>query len=174
MKFRYLATAIVLTALSPVAISATDGTLGATSTGETDVTITIGDVVQVLVEGNVPLTYTPGVNSTGGTTVCIYRNSNANVNVTLSSGNENAGVFRMNDGGTNFLPYSVDFTGSTTALTNVVSSAINAISDEDNASSNCGGAPYSHSLDVTASSTDLDAAPAGSYLDTLTILAAPI
>ena len=173
MKFRYLAVPAFVACLSPLAIAANNGNLGSTSTGDTDVTITIGDVVQVSVQQNVSLTYTPGSPSNGSTGVCVYRNSDADVNVTLTSANPDAANnFRMTDGA-NFILYGVDFTGSTTNVTGAVSGTANSISDENNASTNCGGA-FSHSIDVTATAVNLDAAPAGSYTDTITILAQPI
>jgi hypothetical protein len=174
MKFRHLAAPLFLACLSPMAFAATDGTLGATSTGDTDVTITIGDVVQVRVQTDVGLSYTPGVDSTGSTGVCVYRNSDDDVNVTLTSTNpDGSDNFRMDDGGTNFVTYSVDFTGSTTNVTGAVSGAANTITDENNTASDCGGG-FSHTLGVTATAVSLDAAPAGSYADTITILAEPI
>lgn len=170
MKFKHFVLPVAL-CCSSMAFAANDGTLGSTSTGDTDVSITIGDVVQVSVEQDVALTYTPGSDSTGATGLCIYRNSDADVDVTLSSSNEDSGVFRMSDG-TNFIAYTVDLSGGTTALTDVASSFLNTISDEDNSSSSCSGS-YSHDLDVTVTAADLDAAQAGSYTDTVTILVAP-
>jgi len=174
MKFSRIVAPIFIACLSPMAMAATDGSLGSTSTGDTDVTITIGDVVQVTVQQDVGLTYTPGSPSTGATGVCVYRNSNANVNVTLTSANpDGSNNFRMSDGGTSFITYAVDLTGSTTNVIGAVSGTANTITDENNTSTNCGGA-FSHSVGVTATAANLDAAPAGSYTDTITILAEPI
>ncbi|MGH1469992.1 MAG: hypothetical protein ACRBCS_02285 [Cellvibrionaceae bacterium] len=170
MKIKHLVLPLALCCSSAV-FAANNGTLGATSTGDTDVTITIGDVVQVSVEQDVNLTYTPGVDSTGTTGLCIYRNSDADVDVTLTSANDNAGAFRMADG-TNFITYSVDLSGSTTALTGIASAFLNTLSDEDNTSSSCSGG-YSHDLDVTVTAANLDAAQAGTYSDTVTVLVAP-
>lgn len=170
---RQIAAPALLTVLSPLALAANDGTLGSTSTGDTDVNITIGDVVQVRVEQDVNLTYTPGSDSTGSTGVCVYRNSDADVNVTLTSANpDGSNNFRMAGGG-NFITYAVDLTGATTNITGAVSGTANSVSDEDNSAADCSGG-FSHSIDVTASSTNLDSAPAGTYADTITILAEPI
>jgi len=173
MKFRLLATPFLLACLSPVALAETDGTLGSTSTGDTDVTITIGDVVQVSVQQDVTLSYTPGSNSTGNTGVCLYRNSNDDVNVTLTSANpDGSNNFQMVDGA-NTIQYSVDFTGGTTPVTGALSGDVNLVDNVNSTSATCGGV-YTHTLGVTASAVNLDAAPAGSYSDTVTILAEPI
>jgi len=173
MKLRNLVIPAALV-FSPLAFSATDGALnGTSSTGTTDVSITIGDLVKVSVEQDVSLTHTPGSPSTGSTGVCIYRNSDANVDVTLTSTNPGASdEFQMNDGGTNDILYTVDFSGSSTSASDVSSGTLTTISDENNTASDCAGG-FSHDLDITVAAVDLDAAPAGSYSDTITILVAP-
>lgn len=164
MKLQKLLLPMALS-FSTVAFGASDGTLGSDSTGTTDVSVTIGDLVQVSVEQDVGLTHTTGSNSNGSTGVCVYRNSDADVAVTLTSANATGTTFRMADG-TNYIPYAVDFDGARDSGTQFI------VSDENNTSSNCGGV-YSHSLDVQALAADLDAAGAGTYLDTITILVEP-
>ncbi|MEX1032640.1 MAG: hypothetical protein WDZ30_04720 [Cellvibrionaceae bacterium] len=158
---------------SPVVFGANDGTLGSTSTGDTDVSVTIGDLVQVLVEGDISLTYTPGSNSTGTAGLCIYRNGSSSVDLTLSSANQDAGAFQMISG-TDLLPYAVALSGDDT-VGSIASGTGNTLTGANTTSSNCGGAGnFGHDIDVTVQGTDLDAAPAGTYVDTITILVEPV
>lgn len=171
MKLRYLALPLSILAASSV-VAETDGTLGATSEGSTDVSITISDLVQVSVEQDVALTQTLGSDSTGATGVCIYRNSDADVDVTLTSTNPSAtNQFQLSDG-TNVIPYVVDLTGTSTNATDVASASTTTVTDENNVSADCGGA-FPHSVDVTVAQADLESAQAGNYSDTITILVQP-
>lgn len=170
MKFQKTLLALALVC-SPVAFAATQGDLDSTSSeGSTDVSITIDPLVQVTVQGDIALgSATAGTDATQGTGICIYRNGDADVDVTLTSEWADAGAFRMvhSVDGTEFLGYSVDLSG-----TAFDSGSANTISDENNSSSSCGGA-WSHTLNVTVLGTDIDAATAGAYADTVTILVAP-
>lgn len=154
---------------SPITMAATDGDLGATSEASTDVSIEITPVVRVSVEQDIVLTYTAGDNSTGGTGLCIYRNADEDVDVTVQS--DDASAFELISGASS-LNYSVDLTGGSTNLSDLTSGLANTLSDENNTSSNCAGG-YSHDLAVTVLAADLDAAPAGTYSDTIEILVAP-
>lgn len=172
MKFQKTLFALAF-ACSPAVFAASNGSLGTTSTGSTDVSVTIGDLVQVLVEGNVGMgTATAGANSTGSTGLCIYRNGSSSVDLTLTSSNpDGSNGFRMMSG-TDPLPYTVALTGDDT-IASFTSSVAVSLTGADTASSNCSGG-YGHSMDVTVQSTDLDAAPAGAYSDTVTVLVEPI
>lgn len=180
MKLRHFATPFLLAALSPLAISATDGSLGTSSQGTTDIDIAIGDFVQISGMSDIDLgAATAGSASTGNTGACIYRNSDDDVDVTFTSSvdtaNGNTGAFRMENSDTAgvFLPYSVSLTGASTNLVGVGSGGTaSTISDEDNSSSSCGGGS-SHTLSVTVSATTIDTAEVGAYADTITVLVAP-
>jgi hypothetical protein len=166
MKLRNLLVPSVL-ALSSIAMSANAGTLGANSSDSVDVSVDIADLVRVTVEGDITLTHTLGSPSSDSTGICLYRNSDAGVDVTLTSANPDSGNFRMHDGGTSYIIYSV-----TLGATTFSSGATNGYTDENNSSSTCGGG-YSHSLTVDATAVELDGAAAGSYSDTISILVEP-
>jgi hypothetical protein len=171
MRVKNLLLALVVVA-SPTAVAATDGSLGSTSSGETVVSVSVPDLVQVTVQGDIALTHTVGSSSTGSTGLCIYRNGSSSVELTLTSANPDASnVFQM-AAGTSRLPYSIGLTGGDT-ITNFTSGTAESLNGADSASSTCSGS-YSHSMDVTVQSSDLDAAAAGSYSDTVTILVEPV
>jgi hypothetical protein len=172
MKLEKILVAVVFASSLPV--FAADGDLGATSTGQTDVSITIGDLVQVLVEQNISLTHSVGINSEGDAGLCIYRNGSSDVKLTLTSAYPSGTGFQMTDGSSNYLTYTVDLSGGDT-VTMVGSGTVNTLAGADDSSSNCGGAGnYSHTLGVVVDSSDLDAAPAGDYADEITILVEPV
>lgn len=169
MKFQKTLFALAF-ACSSVVFAANDGNLGASSSGDTEVSVAIGDLVRVLVEGDITLTHSVGANSTGGAGLCIYRNGSSSVNLTLTSGNPDASDGFQMVSGTNNLPYSVSLSGDDT-VGSFTSGTFAALSGANSTSANCGGAgTYGHSLDVGVQSGDLDAAPAGTYSDTVTIL----
>lgn len=175
MKLRYLLMPLVLSS-SSVVMAATNGSLNSSSSsGSTDVTISITDLVQVTVEQDVALTaYSPGSNSTGNTRICIYHRGANTAGLTLTStydnnnGGANATEFNMSsDGGTTRLPYLVQISSTSfTSGTKQTGWAANQ------ASTNCSGG-WNHQIDITAQSADLDAAPAGNFTDTMTILVEP-
>ena len=174
MKIRHLAAPVLVACLSPMAMAATDGTLGTTSTGTTVVDITLDEQIQVSGLLDINLTYTAGVNSTGNTPLCIYRRNNAAIDLTLSSANEVGTDFNLSDGAATptLLTYSVALSGDDTVAA-VQSSNTNTLANANTTSATCGGSP-GHQIDVTVSAGVLDAAQAGTYSDTITILAEPI
>ncbi len=105
-KFKGIIVASSLTAMFGVAMAATDGTLGASSTGTTEVTISIGDLIQI--SGLSDITVTPTTitsDATGNTTACIYTNGTnvpGGYQVTATSTNGTTGSsFDTADGGGN-------------------------------------------------------------------------
>lgn len=110
----FLSSVLVTSALmgAAVAFAATDGTLGATSTGRANMTITINRELRISNLNDINLgTFDPANSPLFGTdTLCIYDNGLAGYQVTLSSTN-GAGVFQMQNG-TDFVTYSVEYDDS--------------------------------------------------------------
>lgn len=148
------------------AIAATQGTAGATSTGTAVVSVTIADIVQISDMNDFAFGTYSGTGDLNGTDdVCIYRNGTGNYTVT-ATGSGAANAFTMTDG-TNTIAYSVTLDGA--ALTS--GTAANQTGAHAS-SANCAGTP-NKTLNVDVLAADLQAAPAGAYTGTLTLLVAP-
>ena len=94
------------------AIAATDGTLGATSTGRANLTVTVSREMRVSNLNDLALgTYDPAAAPlTGIETLCVFDNATTGYQVTLSSAN-GAGAFEMHNG-TSVVVYNVDYDDS--------------------------------------------------------------
>lgn len=170
MKYSQLLKALTLTLsiASSSAIAVTQGSLGATSTGDLLISLDINSLVQVSNLGDIALGTYAGTDLTGTDNFCVYRNGVGNYAITMSG---DGGVFELSDGGINTLPYSVDFTnGATTALTSTV--ALTAQTGANTTSTTCAGVD-NVAVAITVANANLAAAPAGNYTGTLTILVAP-
>jgi hypothetical protein len=171
MKLKQVLLALSFVA-SPAAIAASNGSLGSTSSGETVVSVSVPDLVQVTVEGDIGLTHVVGSNSTGSAGLCVYRNGTSSVDLTLTSSNpDGLDGFRMISG-SNYLPYAIALSGDDT-VSSFTSGVAARLSGANTTSSSCSSS-FGHNMDVTVQSSDLDAAPAGSYSDTVTILVEPV
>jgi hypothetical protein len=172
------------------AFAATQGTLGVTSTGTVDITIPIGNVVQIsgLVDFNVGI-WSPGDPDVAlAQDVCVYaNNTGGDYLVTTTSLNEGGtGFYRLFDGATGYVPYQVGWTdapGSNFAGSTAEGpgTPFNAPGDpsvnQDNGSTTdptcAGGTAPTATLSVQILAADLGAAPDGMYGDTLTIVVQP-
>ena len=153
--------------LSAGAMAATaDGTLGATSTGTVDVTLTVPKLIRITGLATIALgSYSgDGSDMTGTSPGCVRQNgTTATYGILVTSAN---GAFDL-DAGAGTLPYSVSWGGSAvTYNTNLASQAPD--------STTLGACTsVADKLSVTVLGTDLDAAPGGSYSDTLTLVVEP-
>ncbi len=168
-----IAAMLAVAPLTKQATAASDGTLGATSSGSTDITLTIPNLVQISGLTDINLGSWSGGNMSGSISFCVYSNT-GNYTIMASSANGTGTTFRLNQG-VNFIPYEVDWTDSAPTTANldhaVVSASVSAVA----ASSNCGGGTNT-SLLVTVQASDLGAAPPSGtpYSDTLTLLVTPV
>lgn len=168
-----LAVAAVITFAAGSAFAATQGTLGATSTGSLDITLTIDPLVQISALDDIALgTYTGGGNMTGADDLCVYSN-NGGYDIT-ATGNGAGNAFELIGAGAN-IPYTVEWAttagaGTGTALTTGVTLA--SQTGTFTGGPNCGGVDNAQVI-VTVDSADLAAAPADAYTGVLTLLVAP-
>ena len=165
---------IVIASTSGVALAATQGNLDTTSEGTSDVTIIKQNAVQLtkvddLDFGNVGFMAS---DTTLSDDVCVF-SSTTDYNVTMSSG-QGPGAFAVADGG-NSIPYTVSWTDGTTTATDPVVSGTQIADDftGDDADPDCGGGTNA-SFSVTIGAAGFNAAPTGSYSDTLTLLVEPL
>jgi hypothetical protein len=167
-----LAVAAVAMFAAGHAFAAGQGTLGATSTGSLDITLTIDPLVQISALNDIALgTYTGGGNMTGADDLCVYSN-NGGYDIT-ATGNGSGQAFEL-IGTTENVPYTVEWAtsagaGTGTALTTGVTLAGQGGTFT---TPDCGGADNAQVI-VTVDSNDLGSAPADNYIGVLTLLVAP-
>ena len=177
-RFRRLCATCVAALLMPgAAFAATQGTLGATSTGS----ITIGASIpnRVLLSKLTDVSFTnqdPSVNAANAQNVCVWSNTTTKGYNVTATGSGTASAFTLANGALT-VPYSVEWAGSSgqsagsalstgTALTGLTSTATNM---------NCASGPAaSASLIVRISSANLQTMQAATtYTGTLTLVVAP-
>lgn len=164
-KYAFVATMV---AASGVAVSATDGTLGTTSSGTSVVTIIKDNAVQIsdvndLNMGNHSALTADEVMSDG---VCVF-SSTGGYNVTVSSAN---GALELVSG-TDTIPYSLDWAAGGAPAAVTLGTPIIGLAGDQSAT-DCGGTPNA-SFEVTVAQADFNSAPPGTYTDTLTLLINP-
>jgi hypothetical protein len=160
------------------ALAASDGIIGATSSGSVSISATVPGRVQIskltdLVFGTVD----PTANAAKTENLCVWSNTSGRTyQVTATgSGGGTSNTFALTDGTTE-LPYSVEWAGTSgqssgtalatgTALTGLTSAAVNPTCSS--------GAATTASLIVKMAAADLQAAVASSYTGTLTLVVAP-
>ncbi len=163
---------VVLGALmfSTTAMAATDGTLGLSSTGTTDISIIKGDTAQITGLADMAMApWTTGDPApVDSTTACVYTSTGA-YQVTPTSANGAGAQFRMADGG-NFLVYDVNWNDGTGNV-NLNNGAVQG-GRAGSTTVGCGGATNA-TVQVNVTLGNVTAAPVGNYADTLTLLIAP-
>ena len=168
--------AVCLLQVPAAGIASSQGTLGATSTGSVDVSATIPGRVQISGLSDVAFgTVDPTVAASNAQNVCVWSNTSGRGYSITATGSGAANAFTLTDG-SNTLPYGVEWADSSgqsagtalttaTALLGLSSVAINP---------DCSSGPASSaSLIVKLTAGDLQAAVAGSYTGTLTLVVAP-
>ena len=163
------------TAIAP-AYAATNGSVGASSTGTSTVTAFVGSLVRVTAIDDLALgTWTGSGGLTTSDNVCVWTTTGG-YNVTATGSGGTGTDFELTNGASGTLAYSVswDDTASSstlsamtpgTALTGQVSGA--------NTTDCNAGASLSATVAVEVAEADLTAADSGSYSGVLTLVIAP-
>ena len=161
------------------ALAATDGTLGATSTGTLAISLTINSAIQVSEMDDLTFSFTPGVDTgpiTDNSTFCVYTNNGTgNYATTVTSANATGTTFRVKDAGTNFITYTAEWDedialASPTTLQSGVQ--LTSITGADQANTDCLTTDVA-AFRVTFADAALQAAASGTYTDTVTAIVAP-
>jgi len=157
-----------------LAVAATQGTPGATSTGTVDVRADKRPAVRVSGLNDIEFAASATTPAALADPVCVFSNPGQYL-IQASSANADGTAFRLKDAGTNYIRYSVRWYDAATAgtavdLTSGTTSA--AISGADQTSTACGGGNTAR-IEVSLDDATYTAAPAGSYSDTLTLLVTP-
>ena len=170
-----LTTAIATSLFAGQAFAATQGSLAATSEGESVVSLTINDQVQISGVDDIALGAFDGTNDlTGSTEFCVYRSGAGNYTMTVSADGKTA--FEVESATTSdVIPFTTKVDGDNDA-SNGASIAHGATSGTYTGSSaiDC-GASDNAALEVNFAATDLrTAGAAADYTATVVILVEPI
>ena len=157
----------------------TQGALGATSTGTQDVKLLVPDLVQVSNLNELNLgTYSPLIAPATSDDLCVYRRgaSAGDYVLTLTSANQGGGTSFQMVSGANLLPYTVKYEkiDGSAQVTPASGTTISRFSEANNQSISCTTGTLTNTIRVSVTQVDADAAKAGSYMDTLTLLVAPL
>ncbi len=156
--------------------AATQGTLGATSTGTSVVTMSIAEAFQVSDIADIPLgAYSGTGDLNGNDDLCVYHNGDGSYRVTVTdSSTISAAAFAVEDAGNaNEIAMSVfwnDTTGTVGEAAVTDGTAITTLTGANTTISDCSAGGLSANIHVTLLEAALQAAPAGSYDSTLTIV----
>jgi hypothetical protein len=159
---------------SGLAVAATQGTLGASSSGTVTINSTKGAAVQI--SGLSDFTFPPSATTPAPIeqTACVYSTTGA-YTVVATSSHAAGGSFRLNNGAS-FINYEVNWYGvasggTASSLSSGTQSGNQA--GADTTSTSCGGGADSR-IGIAIDAVSFTAAPAGTYSDTLTLLVAPV
>ncbi len=172
---KFTAPALALFAFG-AAHAANQGTLGTSSTGTVNISITIPGLVQITGLSDITLAPTALVAPvTGATSACIYSNTaGGSYSVTATSSNGSSGLFRVNNG-SNYIPYSAYWnnTSAATQTTALASgTAVSPIAGGSTTSLTCGGTNNAN-FNISFSVAQIAGAAPLAYTDTVTLLIAP-
>lgn len=158
------------------AMAATDGGLGANSTGTSDVTLQIADRVQITDVHDIALGAYGGTGTMTGTAdFCVYRSGGDNYQLTVTTDNGAYAVTSATSGDT--IPFAAKVDDSLTASTSGEALSYNTATSTALVGSNsltCGGTDNAQ-LYVSFAEADLQAAStANDYQATVTLYVEPI
>ncbi len=158
-------------AMASSAMAATQGTAGFTSTGSVIISIDVNDEVQISNLTDINLGAFAGVDLTGSSPACIYRNGPATTYQITGTGSGAANAFTLTDG-TNTVPYTVNYTDDsvTSAMTTGTALLGQDGADDDTGCANTGD---NGTIAVTVTAANAAALPASTYTGTLTLVVAP-
>jgi hypothetical protein len=179
---RMAGTAAIVGALalgSGVALAATQGSIGSTSTGTSSLSATIPALGRITGIADLALgSFDGSTDMNGDDDVCVFSNvGSGTYAVTMTSANESAGAFRVTDGGGNFAAYNAYWNDVTTTTGRVAVTSSVQLTTQTGAntvSPTCASGPANTgNFSVNVPAANLTGVPAGSYTDTITILITP-
>lgn len=164
--------------LNPVSQSyaATDGSLGATSTGTTDLSLSISDMVRVTGMADFSFgNYGGSGTATLDDNICIYTNNPTGQYVVTATGDGAGSAFTVDDNNSHVIAYTVRFndqtgTSGNVALTTNVASATQ--SGANTTSQTCAGGNTAN-IEISITQSALMSVPAATYSGVLTLVVEP-
>ena len=160
-------------------MAATDGVVGATSTGTLDINVDVEDLVRISALSDIFITFdaTGTGDITGSSTACVYRNGAGTYEVN-ATGSGAANAFTIQDAAPT--PTTVAYTVawdddvSGAAAAGVTSGTpLTGQTGADTVSDSCATGGANAFVEITIPRASLVAAPAGTYNGTLTLEIAP-
>lgn len=162
--------------LSEPALAATQGSVGSTSTGSLSISATVPGRVQISGLTDIAFgTVDPTVAASSAEDVCVWSNTSGKGYSVTANGSGASNAFTLTDG-TNTLAYDVqwaDTSGQSSGTALSTGAALGAqVSTATNPTCSAGPAATA-SLIVNMTAANLQAAVAGAYTGTLTLVVAP-
>jgi hypothetical protein len=176
MKTRNKVLATVIAGLfSSAALAATDGTMGATSSGQIGIDLEVLDSAEITALNDIDFGQYGGIDTgdiNAGDAYCVYRNGGDGYTITPTSAN---GKFSLVGVLGDEIDYTVKLVGAATGAASASAVAYNTASATFSGSSarDC-GATDNASVDVSITESDLRTASTDTYSDTLILLVSPI
>jgi len=152
-------------------LAANDGIIGATSTGDLDITLTILDEVRISNLADITLGTFVGADLSGNSPACVYRSGTGNYQIT-ADGSGALGAFTLTDGA-NTVPYTVNYDDGAGSLPLASGVPLPGQTGGDQGSDTCANTGNNGSIDVNVLAANMTALPAGAYAGTLTLTVAP-
>lgn len=165
---------LVAAGVTPV-LAATDGTVGATSTGSVSISATIPNLARITALNDIALGTWSGTGALAGSdnAICVW-SSTGGYSLT-ATGSGAGGAFTLASGG-NTVAYAVEWaqTGGASSGTAVTTGSALTGQTTNATSTSCASGPASTAgVFVSVPEANLSAAPAGTYTGTLTLLVTP-
>ena len=176
MNMRKTAIATAFTALiSGSVFAATDGTMGATSTGQVDLDLEVLDSVAISSLDNIDFGQYGGSDTgdiNAGDSYCVYVNGGDDYNITPTSSN---GKFSLVGTLGDEINYTVKLAGAATGASSQSAVSYNTASSTYQGSNavDC-GSTNNASVDVSITESELRKASTDTYSDTLILMVSPI
>ncbi|MCB1644178.1 MAG: hypothetical protein KDI36_01930 [Pseudomonadales bacterium] len=173
--FAKIITASALALISSASMAATDGSLGADSTGTSDLSLTINDRVQITGVDDIALgAYSGSGVLTGETEFCVYRNGGDNYKVTLTTDQASFVVKSATTLDTIAFSASIDDDLDASDGESLTYNTASAVALAGSNSVTCGGSSNA-ALQVSFAEAALQAAAsANDYQATVTVFVEPI
>jgi spore coat protein U-like protein len=158
------------------AIAESQGSLGSTSTGSVSISATVPGRVQISGLTDILFgTVDPTAAAASAEDVCVWSNTSGRGYTVAASGDGASNAFTLTDG-TNDLAYAVewaDSAGQSSGTALVSGTALGGLASSATNPTCSAGPAATASLIVRMGAADLQAAVAGSYAGTLTLVVAP-
>jgi hypothetical protein len=159
------------------AMAASQGSLGATSTGSINISASVPNRARITGLSDVSfLNQDPGTAASNAQNVCVWSNTATKGYTITASGSGTGGAYTLSNGG-GTVPYSVEWaaTSGQTSGTALAAGAASTSLTSGALNQNCSSAPLATaSLIVKMATTDLGTMSAGSsYTGSLTLLVTP-
>lgn len=177
MNLSLLVAGIASAIASPAHAAATQGTLGATSTGVVNISASVPNRARISGLNDVSFAnQDPATAASNAQSVCVWSNTATKAYTITASGSGTSSAFTLTNG-TATVPYTVEWaaSGGQTSGSALTAATASGSLTSGAVSQNCASAPLSSaSLIVKMSTTDLGTMSAGaSYTGTLTLLVTP-